>query len=218
MRNSHLRGESLRTYALMTLAVANSVATANAAGVVAGNDPLGDTFGSPRIAHDIANLDAAISLTSVTFTIDFYGSVKPPSDFAAESLVGFLDIDLDQNPLTGSAEKASEFHPTAEKRLGAEVLVDLFSERFTPGQADVISTASGQPVGSAAVTYGDASVSVVVPLGLLNRSTAFDYGLIVGDFLDMSDDAFSTTIPEPQAVTILLVGALLSGCKRKKRW
>ena len=82
-------------------------------------DPLGDTFGSPNTAHDISNFEAVISPTLVTFVVDFYDPIAAPSVFSPNSVVGFIDIDLDQNASTGAIAKKSEFSPSGDSGLSA---------------------------------------------------------------------------------------------------
>jgi hypothetical protein len=185
------------------------------------NDPSEDTFGSPMTAHDISNLDALVSPNSVTFAVDFYNMVAAPSAFSANSVVGFIDIDLDQDASTGVVAKKNLFSPAGDSHLGTEFHIDLFSERFHAGEAEVINTATVQPVGVAAVMYGATGFSVIVPLSLLGGDDLFNYGLIVGDFLDMSDEApnggFGTTVPEPSGIALTLTACLLGATKRGLR-
>lgn len=185
------------------------------------NDPSGDTFGAPNTPHDIANLDVLFSPSSVTFVVEFYNEILPPSAFSDTSVVGFIDIDLDQNPLTGAVAKKSEFSPAGDSRLGSEFHLDLFSERFHAGETELVDTATLQPIGMAAVSYSAMSFSVVVPMDLLGGDSLFNYGLIVGDFLDMSDEApndgYQTTVPEPCAIVLTLIGCLVVALNRRAR-
>lgn len=184
-------------------------------------DPMGDTFGASMAKLDIARFNAIVSETFVTFVVDFYNPVSSPSAFAANSAVGFIDLDLDQDSLTGGQAKKSEFSPVGESRLGAELHIDLFSERFHPGQVEIVDWRSVLPVGMASVTYDAASFSVEVPLDLLRGDSSFNYGIIIGDYLDMSDEApnddFQSTVPEPSSallgVTLLLSGAAWRRCR-----
>ncbi len=80
-------------------------------------DPSGDTFGAPNTAHDIASFSAVVSPISVTFVADFYNPVAPPSAFSLRSVTGFIDIDLDQDPLTGATAKKSLFSPAGDSQL-----------------------------------------------------------------------------------------------------
>lgn len=185
------------------------------------NDPSGDTFGSPNTPHDIAILDARVSPTSVTFVVDFYNEITPPSAFSAISVVGFIDIDLDQDPTTGAVAKKTEFSPAGDSRLGSEFHIDLFSERFHAGEVELVDTVTMQPVGMVAIIYGPTSFSLAVPLELLSGDSLFNYGVIVGDLLDMSDEApnngFATTIPEPSVIALTVLASLLCVAKRRVR-
>lgn len=173
------------------------------------NDPLADTFGTPATKHDIAGLRALVSASEVTFVVDFYDPIAAPSDFAPSSVVGYIDIDLDQRADTGAVAKKSQFSPAGDGGLGAEIYIDLFSERFHPGQAEVVDAAKLQSIGLAKVAYTTTGFLVSVPLDLFNGDGLLNYGAIVGDFLDMSDEApnvgyFTTVVPEPSANALLL--------------
>ncbi|MAT67927.1 MAG: hypothetical protein CMJ58_00205 [Planctomycetaceae bacterium] len=184
------------------------------------NDPSDDTFGTPNIAHDIANVDAAATGTDIVVSVDFYDEIAPPSAFSARSVVGFLDIDLDQNAGTGAVAKKSEFSPVADDALGSEFYIDLFSERFHPGQVEVIDTATIQPVGMAIVTYNASSMTIALPLDLIGGDLSFNYGLIVGDLLDMSDEApnagFHMLVPEPSSIALACAAGLALRTRRRR--
>jgi hypothetical protein len=176
-------------------------------------DPAADTFGAPDVAHDIARIDTLVSSFGVTFLVDFYGSIAPASAFATNSVVGFVDIDIDQNPLTGTESNKNRLSPSGRVDLGIEFLIDLFSERFHAGQVEVVDTSTMQPVGMAPVAYAIQSLSIDVPRELFGGDTLLNYGLIVGDYLDMSDEApndgVAFTIPEPSWLISLLIGGFL---------
>ena len=184
-------------------------------------DSLGDTFGASTAVLDIARFDAVVAFDSVTFVVAFHNTISPPSAFAVNSAVGFIDIDLDQNFLTGGLSKKSEFSPLGDSRLGAELHVDLFSERFHPGQVEIVDWRAVMPVGMASVTYDDLTFSVEIPLELLGGDATFNYGIIVGDYRDMSDEApndgFRSTIPEPSAGALALAAWLCTAACRRNR-
>lgn len=186
-----------------------------------GIDPQDDTFGLPATIHDIASFGSAVSADSVSFTIEFYNSIAAPSAFTANSVVGYIDLDLDQNPLTGALAQKSVFSPHGDSGLGTEFHVDLFSERFHAGEAEIVDTATFQPIGVAAVTYDASTMNVRVPLALLGGDALFNYGIIVGDFLDMSDEApndgFATTIPEPGGLSYFVINLAIGTLSVRSR-
>src|SRR5262249_40517050 len=64
-------------------------------------DPVGDTFGSGPVQLDITSIDAVGAAGTLTFTLTFANTISPASSAAANSIFGFIDIDVDRNPLTG---------------------------------------------------------------------------------------------------------------------
>jgi hypothetical protein len=178
------------------------------------NDPVGDTFGSPSISHDISRIDSQVSSESLTFSVGFYNVVRPPSAFSPESVVGFIDIDVDQDPSTGGPSNRDRFSPGGDSSLGIEYFVDLFSERFHPGTVDVVRANGMQTVGRATAMYHPQGFSIDLPLALLGHDSVVSYGLIVGDFRDMSDEALNDgaafTIPEPGSVSLVAVALIFS--------
>lgn len=184
-------------------------------------DPQGDTFGSPLTSHDIAAIEATLVGSTVLFTVELYQPIAPASAFAANSLVGFIDIDLDQNPATGSVAKKTLFSPMGDNALGSEFHIDLFSERFHPGEVEVVASVVSQPVGRAPIVFVDSGFSVAVPLDLLAGDAAFNWGIIVGDFLDMSDQApnegFATLlVPEASGCMTAVIGCLMTYARRRR--
>ena len=62
-------------------------------------DPSGDVFNTGTI--DIVGVTTTVSAGSVQFMINFASAVSAPSAFAANSVLGFVDLDTDQNSATG---------------------------------------------------------------------------------------------------------------------
>jgi hypothetical protein len=96
--------------------------------------------------------------------------------------------------------------------LGDEYFLDLFSEEFSPGLVDVVHAASVLVVGQATIQFENMSFSVTVPLSLLGGDDGrINYGIIVGDYIDMSDEARNGgespafSVPEPGSLAVCLV-------------
>jgi hypothetical protein len=92
-------GTRLLNSILVTAVVASFGGTAFAA--VAIPDPADDTFGVGLIQHDILSVTSTINPTNVVFGVSFAGAIAPASASLPSSLVGFLDLDIDQNSATG---------------------------------------------------------------------------------------------------------------------
>lgn len=183
------------------------------------DDPSGDTASAS--GHDIAYLSSSIEPDRITFQIGFFDSIAPASAFATNSLVGYLDFDLDQSPLTGVVPHQNVFG-SGSAALGIELFVDLFSEEFSPGHAEVIDAATMLPVADATLTFEPTRLSIDVPLTVFGGDTALNYGAVVGNFLAYSDEARNSglppasTVPEPASGATALVIAVIALCHRSR--
>ena len=185
-------------------------------------DLFGDTIGAPNIAHDIKSISTEVSQSAITFAIDFYGTIAPPSTFSLNSVVGFIDVDIDQNSSTGVSSHRTRFGE-GDSNLGVEFFLDLFSERFHAGMVEIIDANTAREIGLAQAIYEPRRFSVAVPLELLSNDGIVNYGAMVGDFLDMSDIApnmgVAFSVPEPGGGALLIAGIslLLTGLARVYR-
>lgn len=175
-------------------------------------DELGDTFGASAAVLDIARFDAVVSTNAVTFVVEFHNPISAPSAFAFNSTVGFIDIDLDQDFLTSSRRQEERIQPDWGQSLGRRASRRLVQRAISPRPDRDRRLDSVMQVGMASVTYDDSAFSVEVPLDLLKGDSSFNYGLIIGDYLDMSDEApndgFESTVPEPSGAMLALAACL----------
>ncbi|MCA9262199.1 MAG: hypothetical protein KDA60_00060 [Planctomycetales bacterium] len=168
-------------------------------------DPRNDTFNPAGVSHDIAYIDSVRSHSSLFIEIGFYNEVDPPSAFTSQSVVGFIDLDVDQNPLTGALSNKTKFSPAGPSALGVEYWVDIFSNRFHAGMAELIAAHTQSVTELVPVTFGSTSLTVEVPLNLIGDDGAVNYGVIVGNSVTMTDEARDVgqppaySLPEPPA-------------------
>jgi hypothetical protein len=197
-------------------------------------DPTGDTFGAGPVRPDITMVTGNLVGGGVQFTVTYAGAISPASSFAANSVVGYIDLDTDQNAATGGTApfggpvaggnswinyligQGSVPGPTIN--LGDEFYVDLFSESFHPGLVDVVDTNTGSPTGSVPISYSSNSFSLTVPLSLLGGDDGnLNYGVVTGTFNEPTDrapngatpgtvSAQAATVPEPGSLTLAGLG------------
>jgi Ca2+-binding RTX toxin-like protein len=159
-------------------------------------DPLGDTFGDGFTRPDIDRVSGSIRDGNLVLAIDFFSEISPPSFFNFNSVGGVIDLDLDQNPATGNPATQSLFAPPGQQggAIGADLLIDLYSEQFTPGFVNILNTGFSV-VAQAPIFYANNSLQVQVPLTVLGDDGALNFAAVVGvPGLSPSDAAPDTAV------------------------
>ena len=140
-------------------------------------DPAGDALPAPWLTADITAISSTFNNQSITFKVDFEGPVFLPSvsDSSHQGLFGYIELDTDQNPVTGGPAGAGLFFPPA-LNMGVDYSIDIGSERMHAGFVDVISRlkAPTSIVGQVPIVATEKSFSITVPLALLGG----DNGLV----------------------------------------
>ena len=188
-------------------------------------DPTGDTFGAGAVQIDITSVNGTVAGSNLTFRVTFASQVAPPSALLPNSVVAFIDIDTDQNPLTGAPSFTSIFGPPPAPLLGIEFFVDVSSEIGQPGFVDIVDAASFTTTATVAISFTSNSFTVVVPLSAIGGDNGIvNYGVIVGTFTEPTDEAPNGTVPPvsgpapiPEPATLMLVGSGLAGLLFKAR-
>jgi hypothetical protein len=146
-------------------------------------DPTGDAdVPASSSGPDIISTGARFDGGSLTFTVSFAEEVFPASFRNARSVIGFIDIDTDQNPATG-ATPIVDRSSLPRMNLGVEFQIDLVSESSHPGFVDVRSRVGGVAVGRVPILFTDNSFRVTVPLALLGDDNGLvNYGVAMGVF------------------------------------
>ncbi len=195
-------------YAVWLLLALSRVASAAVS--VSVPDPAGDTLGVLPIQHDILSVTSTVNPTNLVFDVSFAGAIAPPSAFSPSSVVGFLDLDIDQNSATGVNARFGA-PPTPTVIAGVELYIDLFSESFTPGMVDVVNASTGLPTGSAAISYGATTFSLSLPFSLIGGDDGFlNYGLVVGTFNEATDEATGSTGAPPPSDSVAEPASLVA--------
>lgn len=191
------------------------------------SDPVGDTFAGNPGGPDIIGISADTfnSAGDAVFAVYFNGPISPPSAFAPNSVVGYIDIDVDRNAGTGNAfPLTSVFGGPPPFNIGAELTVDLFSELFNPGNVDVLDSSTFLPVASVPITYFSNGFTFTLPNALFgDPNPRFGYAGVVGDFTAPSDRVpngaeLLLSTPEPTSLAVFgVLGLVATGYVRRRR-
>lgn len=176
-------------------------------------DPTGDTFNP---GPDLTGITADTDGTSLTITLDFAGNIEPPPGGGTGiEVVGFIDLDTDQNGATGTAGgNVGTFCPMPPANFGADFSIDVGS--FDPMTNTVtVTDSAAMPVGTAAISYTATSLTVVVANATLGGDDGIaDINTVIGNQPAPTDCApdgavltstlgGGTVLPAPAAVPTL---------------
>lgn len=153
------------------------------------DDPTGDTFGGMGAQIDITSLSADVVNANLVISVTFAGAISPSDSGQPNALVGFIDIDADQNGATGDITWTDFLTGQNTTGMGNEFYVDLFSYSSSDGSVDVVDDPMEQVVGRAPVGFTGNSVSVTIPLGLLGDDGGTDVAAVLGPVESPTDIA-----------------------------
>ena len=200
-------------------------------------DPTGDVFNTGTI--DITGTQVVLGSPTTTISIRFFGVVAAPSAFAANSVVGFVDLDTLPGsggtapwggPVSGGNNWINFFTPPNPGTpsipgptvdLGDEFYIDLGSELFHPGLVDVVDTTTNLSVGTAPVSYVGNLLTINLASALIGSPSSLRYGALVGDFNSPTDRAPNgdsgllaespNAVPAPAGLLLAMTGLPIFG-------
>lgn len=168
------------------------------------DDPLGDTFGFGETRLDIESVSSTLRDDNLNLRVDFFTPIAPPSSFLPQSVVGYIDLDIDQNSATGITSFQSIFAPPEQQggSLGDEAFIDLFSESSNPGFVNLINTTNFTTIGQLPISYGSDFLEIQLPLELFPELEGVNFGTVIGTSSEPTDAAPNTqfasvTLPPP---------------------
>ncbi len=130
-------------------------------------DPENDTFGSGTTQIDITGFSADAIGDELIIGLTFAGAVSPPDSGQPDAIGGFIDIDADQDGLTGDGPWTDFLTGSNATGLGNEFYVDLFSHSAADGAVDVVDDPTEIVTGRAPVSFTEMTMTVQIPLSLL---------------------------------------------------
>jgi hypothetical protein len=146
-------------------------------------DPVGDAFGSGTPNLDVSGMSAFLAGGNVSISMDFATPISPGDAGNPDSVIGFIELDTDQNPLTGNAPAFDVFCPQPTE-LGTEFIINLGS--VAAGQVGIEDASLG-PVGTAPISFTATGFTVDLPLSLIGNPANMHIASVIGTFGEPTD-------------------------------
>jgi hypothetical protein len=189
----------MRRTSTLTLAVATLAACSGDGAVSPGEaakrseisalDPRGDTFGLGASPWDIVSLTMGRDGDGLTIRVEFTRDVVAPIGGDAGAVVTFIDVDLDQNVVTGRRSEVDHFRMDGgATALGVERTIDI-SELAPDGSATVFGV-TGDSLGRIVPVYAGRTLTLRLSPDLLGGDDGYvNAAAIVGTVGSASDVA-----------------------------
>jgi hypothetical protein len=147
------------------------------------NDPTGDTFGVGSPQWDITAFGVSRDSGGIDVSIDFTANPVSGSGGAANSTVGYVEFDTDQDSTTGTSAVTDGFGGTTG--MGVDYWVDLFN--YT-GSAITVYDALNNPMGTITPSFSGKRLSFRIPRSLFGGDDAFlNAAAIIGTIAEPTD-------------------------------
>lgn len=165
-------------------------------------DAEGDAVGTTPV-RDISYLAAYNDGSSLVLTLQFWGAISPPNTGNTNEVVGFIDLDLDQDPSTGESSMA------LGSELGWEASVDLFSWDDASGSVQIVDSTMATIATGRVQRFGN-GLDIMVKLEDLGLAPghAVNIGAITGDTVTPTDVAPDSGMPLPSSDDVIYLGSL----------
>lgn len=148
------------------------------------DDPVGDTFGSAPVQHDIVSVSGMVEGENVVMRAEFAGEIVPPTQGFPPSgipfeLTGFLLFDVDQDPTTGVYidEEIGPFCPNS-LGMGVDVIFQLFL--YEDGFAPLLDYQELVVLAQVPVEFQPRSFETTVPIDYLGGDMSFNMAAVLG--------------------------------------
>lgn len=142
-------------------------------------DPAGDTFGVGPTQIDFSGLSAEVMGTNLQIGLDFHNMIEPPDGDGPNAIDLLVDLDVDQNGSTGGQAWTDALSGVNTTGMGIEFYVDFLGYDAGDGTVSLIDDGELE-VGRVPVVFTGNSISVSIPLTLLDDEGSVNVAAVVG--------------------------------------
>ena len=168
-------------------------------------DPLGDSYGTDSVQHDILDLSAYYDASALHVTVAFAETISPCNEqclqgLPVDALEGFLDLDRDRDASTGEVA-LSDLNSPADTGLGVEACAafELYNEEAGGLPILLLVGEDFLEVGRVPVDFATHSVSFSIQLAMLGHEGPMNLAGVFGTTAGPTDVApnagFITSVP-----------------------
>ena len=141
-------------------------------------DKSNDTFGTNTINTDILSIDVEFDAKYLYMTCNFNSEIFPPDSKNPSAFFGYIDLDVDQNPATGTTALSDYYSGSSE--IGMDYYLE-FLPGSTPGSI-MLKDSNAKLIGMVPVVFNEKSFVVTIPLNLLGNDDGYiNYTAFFGD-------------------------------------
>ena len=129
-------------------------------------DPLGDGIRG-TVGWDLTEMTLTRDASGITVTLELSKDVVSPMSGDPDALIGFVDLDLDQNASTGGISVVDEFrHDGGHTGLGVDERIDASS--FGADSTVAVTDAAGAEIGRVKPAFRGRLITFHLPNALLH--------------------------------------------------
>ncbi|HEX7978391.1 MAG TPA: hypothetical protein VF461_07305 [Gemmatimonadaceae bacterium] len=151
-------------------------------------DPAGDTFGLPGLTQwDVTGLSITRETDGITVRVDFANNVELPTPGDPNALVGLVELDLDQNVVTGKLGILDQLRKDGGATgMGVDAALNL--SNIAADSTLIVYDMGGNPTGRAKVAIGGHRLTIHVPSALIGNDDGYlDAAVIVANSRSITD-------------------------------
>ena len=135
-------------------------------------DSIGDTFQLGGVQWDLTALTVSRDSGGVTVALDFASEVISPTSGDPSALVAFVDLDVDQDPVTGGTSVVDEFRRDhGSTGLGVDAFIEVSD--FAADSSVAVTDGFGFVLGRVKPVFAGSHVTLRVPRAILGDDDGF---------------------------------------------